>query len=441
MTVGMSYPEFMPRPPGETRRRGNIEERGDTLRVRLYAGTDPVTGRQVYLRGTIQGTDAAAWKKADDKLAEFRAQVLKQRSVASSVPLSHALDEWLAKADLEDSTRDGYTGYIERVIKPALGKTPVRKIGPRELESFYAELRRCRIRCDRRPFIEKHKADGEHDCVEAKCVPHVCKPMAGSTVRQVHSIISGALNAATRWGWIDANPAKVAQRPKQKPPEPDPPSPTEAAKLVERAFELGPDWGTLVWLVMTTGMRRGEVAGLRWSRVDLDSEIVEVRRSYVQSKGKGKEKETKTHQMRRIALDSETIALLRAHRKWCAEELAIAKVELTDDMYVFSNDRQFDPGTRKYRAMDPTRPYTPDAISRRYKRMAEKLGINTHIHALRHFSATELLTAGVDLRTVAGRLGHGGGGATTLRVYAAWVAAADRKAAEILGARLPKRTV
>jgi integrase len=58
---------------------------------------------------------------------------------------------------------------------------------------------------------------------------------------------------------------------------------------------------------------------------------------------------------------------------------------------------------------------------------------------IRHYSATELLSGGVDLRTVAGRLGHGGGGATTLRVYAAWVAASDRKAAELLGSRLPKR--
>lgn len=71
--------------------------------------------------------------------------------------------------------------------------------------------------------------------------------------------------------------------------------------------------------------------------------------------------------------------------------------------------------------------------------MATRLGINTHIHALRHYSATELLSAGIDLRTVAGRLGHGGGGATTLRVYAAWVAASDRKAAEILGSRMPTR--
>jgi integrase len=70
--------------------------------------------------------------------------------------------------------------------------------------------------------------------------------------------------------------------------------------------------------------------------------------------------------------------------------------------------------------------------------MCTKLGIDSHLHALRHYSATELLTAGVDLRTVAGRLGHGGGGATTLRVYAAWVSSADRQAAEILGGRMKR---
>ena len=74
--------------------------------------------------------------------------------------------------------------------------------------------------------------------------------------------------------------------------------------------------------------------------------------------------------------------------------------------------------------------------------MCAQLGIASHLHAVRHYSATELLTAGVDLRTVAGRLGHGGGGATTLRVYAAWVAESDKRAAETLGSRMtrPNRT-
>jgi integrase len=422
----------------EGRRKGRIEQRGSTLRVVVYAGEDPVTGRRVYERETIKGTDDAAWRRAEKKLTELRAKVIKQRNTPTSVNLGYAVNEWFRQADLEDSTRNSYAGYISRVIKPVLGDVSLKKLGARELETLYSELRRCRQRCDDKPFIE-HKSTDDHDCTEAECTPHECNPMASSTVRQIHSIISSTLNAAVRWDWIDTNPAKVAKRPKQTPPEPDPPSPADAARLVDKAFELGDDWGTLVWLVMTTGMRRAEVAGLRWSNIDLDAEIVEIRRSYVQSYGKGKEKDTKTHQMRRVALDSETVAILRTHKEWCSTELAKVNITLTDDMFVFMSGRNVDLATGKPIDKDATKPYSPDAISRRYKRMAATLGITTHIHALRHFSATELLTAGIDLRTVAGRLGHGGGGATTLRVYAAWVAAADRKAAEILGSRMPKR--
>jgi len=426
------------RPDG--RQQGRIEERGGNLRVVVYAGLDPVTRKRTYKRATIPGDDDAAWKKARNKRTEFLAEVLKQRNASTSVSFSHAIDEWFSKADLEETTRHGYLGYIDRVIKPTLGNVAVKKLSARDLESLYAELRRCRARCDGKPYIEKHKADGEHDCLAAGCVVHECDPMAASTVRQIHSIISSVLNAAERWDWIDSNPAKIAKRPKQTPPQPKPPSPADAAILVDRAFELSDDWGMLVWLVMTTGMRRAEVAGLRWFNVKLEEEVIEIRTSYVEVNGKGKVKSTKTHQMRRVALDSETVALLRTHKAWAGEELAKIDVELTDEMFVFMSDRKFDTVTRKYgRPKDATQPYSPDSISRRYKRMAEKLGIDTHIHALRHFSATELLTAGVDLRTVAGRLGHGGGGATTLRVYAAWVAASDRKAAEILGSRMPKR--
>ncbi|WP_231641707.1 hypothetical protein [Saccharomonospora sp. NB11] len=95
--------------------------------------------------------------------------------------------------------------------------------------------------------------------------------MASSTVRQIRAITSGVLNAAVRWDWIASNPAKVAQRPRQPPPQPNPPSPEQAVRMVKKAFQLDEAWGTLVWLVMTTGMRRGEVCALRWSRIDLDA--------------------------------------------------------------------------------------------------------------------------------------------------------------------------
>ncbi|MFL6145507.1 MAG: tyrosine recombinase XerC [Labedaea sp.] len=331
----------------------------------VYAGDDPVTGRRTYKRATIKGTDDAAWTKARNKRTQFLAEVLKQRRASSSVKLGHAIDEWFSTADLQGSTRDGYAGYVNRVIKPTLGNVALNKLGARELESLYAVLRRCRIRCDGKPFIE-HKKPGDHDCVKSGCRPHECDPMAASTVRQIHSIISSVMNAAVRWGWLDSNPAAIAKRPKQKPPEPDPPSPAEAARLVDKAFELAEDWGTLVWLVMTTGMRRAEVAGLRWSNIDLDAEIVEIRRSYVMSKGKGREKDTKTHQMRRVALDSETVALLRAHKEWCREELAKLDVDLSNDMFVFMNDRYYDTATRTYRnTKDATSPThrTPSPVA------------------------------------------------------------------------------
>jgi DNA-binding transcriptional regulator YhcF (GntR family) len=69
--------------------------------------------------------------------------------------------------------------------------------------------------------------------------------------------------------------------------------------------------------------------------------------------------------------------------------------------------------------------------------MCAKIGWDMNIHELRHYSATELIAAGVDVRTVAGRLGHGGGGSTTLRVYSAWVSEADQRAAGNISGRMP----
>ena len=126
-------------------------------------------------------------------------------------------------------------------------------------------------------------------------------------------------------------------------------------------------------------------------------------------------KDTKTHQKRRIALDADTVAIVREHLEQQDADAKRAGVRMGDERYLFSNDP------------DCARPWLPDSVSQRYDRLVTRLGIDTSLHSLRHYNATELLAAGVDLRTVAGRLGHAGGGATTLRVYAAWVTEADRE--------------
>jgi site-specific recombinase XerD len=131
----------------------------------------------------------------------------------------------------------------------------------------------------------------------------------------------------------------------------------------------------------------------------------------VQRQGRKIEKDTKTHQMRRISLDKDTIAVLEEHRDRAQHRAKLLDVACIDEWYLFFSDPAYG------------RPWNPDWVTHRYTDMAADQGISTHLHELRHYSATELLSAGVDLATVSGRLGHGGGGATTLRVYAAWVAA------------------
>lgn len=83
----------------------------------------------------------------------------------------------------------------------------------------------------------------------------------------------------------------------------------------------------------------------------------------------------------------------------------------------------------------------PGTATQRCSRMCARLGCSMHLHQLRHFTATELIAGGVDVRTVAGRLGYGGGGATTLRVYSAWVSEADQRASASLSARMPELPV
>lgn len=146
-----------------------------------------------------------------------------------------------------------------------------------------------------------------------------------------------------------------------------------------------------------------------------------------QTKAGLKEKSTKTNQRRKIALDEHTVDLLKAHRDLWRERSDQLGGALSLDAFVFSPEP------------DGATPYLPRAITQRYRRLALNLKLrSTRLHSLRHYSATELVAAGVDIRTVAGRLGHGSGGATTLKVYAAWVDEADRRAATTMATVLPR---
>jgi integrase len=405
-----------------TRQRGEIEARASgSLRVRVYAGVDALTGRRHYLTESVPA-GPKAYVEAEKVRRRLVNQVDEQRNPRTKATVNQLMDRYLELLNVEETTLERYEQAIRIHIRPLLGHLPVAKLDGETLDAHQAILRRCRAHCDGRPHVE-HAADGPHDCAPA-CKPHVCRPLATSTIRKVHFCLSGALARAVRWRWITVNPLDQAEPPRGSRSDPDPPTAEQAAAILNAAF---PDvmWGCLLWLAMTTGARRGELCAMRWDRLDLERAVLTIRTSIAQKNTHTWEKDTKTHQQRRIALDGNTVSLLRAYRQQCEQDAAAVGITLAPEGRLFSA------------AVDHSTWLRPSSVSNRYARMCARLGWNMNLHQLRHYSATELIAAGVDVRTVAGRLGHGGGGSTTLRAYTAWVAEADQRAMRAPGVRMP----
>ncbi len=90
-----------------------------------------------------------------------------------------------------------------------------------------------------------------HEC-DRRCGPHVCRPLSDSTIKQINGILSGACNRAVRWGWRGTNPIDQAERLPGGKPDPQPPTPDQAARITTEAW-TDPDWGMFVWLAFVTG--------------------------------------------------------------------------------------------------------------------------------------------------------------------------------------------
>jgi integrase len=379
------------------RQRGEIETLpSGSLRVRVYAGIDPVTRKRHYLTETIAAGPTAA-KEAERARTRFLAQVDEKRNPKTRATLNQLLDRYLEQLDVDVQTKRGYVRKLSLHVRPFLGVISLSKIDVEALESLYSDARKCRKHCRGRNFVE-HRKGGDHECTQV-CRLHECKGLAESSVRQIHWILSGAFDMAVRWNWISVNAADHARKPDMPKPNPHPPSTEDAARLVNAAWEWDEEWGAFLWVHRALYMRDDRT----WH-----------------------EKDTKAHQHRRIALDPETIQVVQDQVDRLRANARALSLRLADP-YLFTA------------SPDARTPLNPDTATQRFGRMAKRLGVRSNLHALRHYSATELISAGVDPRTVAGRLGHGGGGATTLRVYAAWVSEADQRAAKTLSGRMPVR--
>lgn len=387
------------------RPRGTIDELpSGRFRARVHAGADPLTKKRRDLSEITE-----TYEQARVALTRLQNQVDERRHPRSNVTVGQVIEQWLEVAQLEDSTRDDYDDLIRLYIAPTFGSMQAAKLDAEMLEKFYARLQRCSKLCGGK------KPRG-----------HACTPLSASRVRKLHFVLRAAMDKAVRWRYLSVNEAAIAQPPTFDPGEPDPPTAAEAARLLNEA-STDPRWRLLLWLTMVTGCRRGEICALRWTDLDLDAGVISIERSYSVTRTKTGEKGTKTRQRRRIAIDTDMVALLRGHLQTCRDDCAALGIRLPGDAFVFST------------TPDGATPPLPRSVTQRYRRLAQRLELrSTRLHALRHYTATELLSNGVDLRTVAGRLGHVDGGVTTLKTYAAWVNEADRRAADAISSLIPR---
>jgi len=365
--------------------------------MRAYVGRDPVTGRKKYLTRTFRGGKRAA----EEALSKFVVEVGGGGHASQDATVADLIEQWLtlASPELSPTTARGYRWIVDTYIVPTLGKVPLARLRPAQLDTFYAHLR------------DGGGANG--------------RSLAPATVRQVHAILRRALGQAVRWGWLAVNPALQATPPRIRRTEIAAPEPADVLRLIEAADVEDPDLAAFLRTSVTTGARRGELCALRWRDVDLASRTVLIAHNLVEgASGSLVEKDTKTHAARRIALDTTTAEVLQAHRRRMEERARACGTTIGESAYVFT------------RSVDGTEPWVPNEVTKVFIRLRNALGLpSVRLHDLRHFVATRLLAAGVPVRTVSGRLGHANA-ATTLGVYAHFLEPSDRDAADALGAVL-----
>ena len=418
-----------------TTARGHIEQLpSGSFRVHVYAGIDPVTGKPRRLKQTCPDEASAA-----AALGKLLAQADGDHFPNREATLGQALAKYLEVADLEVSTREAHQGYIRRTIGPVLGEVKIRKLGADSLDSLYTALKKCSRLCRRLPCIE-HYADGEHAC-DARCGPlrdhrttrphacddrcrlHVCRPMKPATILRVHSIISSALDLAVR----TTGPTATSRR--------TPARRTRASANRIRPARTRPHvcstWSgpRTMSSACTYGPRsRPGHAGARSAPCARTGSTSRASRSAWpattwSSKASTSRRLPRTARAASSPLDLLTCELFQERFQRRRTEARALGVQVPEDAFAFSPD----PVGRE--------PWNPDTMTHRYRRYARRVGITSSLKELRHYSATQLLAAGTDLNTVAGRLGHAEG-STTLKFYAQFTRPADQAAATVIPSQL-----
>ncbi|MGN6218874.1 MAG: tyrosine-type recombinase/integrase [Microbacterium sp.] len=320
-------------------------------------------------------------------------------------------EKYLDSLRVRPTTLAGYRKHFRvHVLPSSVGRSPIADITKDQLNRFYRQLEQT----------------GRKDR------GHIGESLGAATVRHVHVLISQVLQHALEDGLIRFNPAKRASPPTKL--EAAPPEMTtwsaEDARLFLDWSESSGDYLWLAWLTLLgTGMRRGEILGLRWKDLDLDNNVITIARamSYVKEAGSRPVidfRATKSGRVRNVDIDARLAEAFRAKHEMLR---AVSPEHARGEHLIFCN---------RY-----GEPHNPTQFSRQWReRVAKAVEAHPdldalHLHELRHTHATLLLRAGVHPKIVSERLGHADI-QTTLNTYSHAVKTLQRGAADLVGALL-----
>ena len=312
--------------------------------------------------------------------------------------------EWLPAitSTVRATTYRSYRGHIECHIVPALGSVQLQRLNGALFNAFYAKLAK----------------EGRY---------HSEISLSPATIRRIHATLHRALRDAVRWNRLSVNPVDAADPPKASAEQRKLPA-WSAQQLFAFLESVREDrlYGLWHFLAMT-GCRRGEALGLQWGNVDLENARVTIDKALVEVGEEVQLSEPKSARGRRtIALDPETLAVLRAHHRAQAQERLRCGASWHDTGFVFVTEDGCS--------------LTPWRISTAFQQLRRRAGLpQIPLHGLRHTYATVALSSGINPRIVSGRLGHSTV-AFTLDVYSHVLPQADEEAAVRIAALVRPRS-